>query len=70
MVQLTAYTTNDKTAPLATTLLNLNGKLNLVFSNIMFVAEAPCSSHAHDSNSTARTSCFLTACSHCAGTSP
>ena len=37
MVQLTAYTTNDKTAPSATTLLNLNGKSNLAFSNIMFV---------------------------------
>ncbi len=37
MVQLTAYTTNDKTAPSATTLLNLNGKSNLSFSNIMFV---------------------------------
>lgn len=36
MVQLTAYTTNDKTAPSATTLLNLNGKSNLSFSNIMF----------------------------------
>ncbi len=36
MVQLTAYTTNDKTAPSATTLLNLNGKSNLAFSNIMF----------------------------------
>ncbi len=38
MVQLTAYTTNDKTAPSATTLLNLNGKSNLAFSNIMFVS--------------------------------
>ena len=37
MVQLTAYTTNDKTAPSSTTLLNLNGKSNLAFSNIMFV---------------------------------
>ena len=37
MVQLTAYTTNDKTAPSSTTLLNLNGKSNLSFSNIMFV---------------------------------
>ena len=37
MVQLTAYTTNDKTAPSGTTLLNLNGKSNLAFSNIMFV---------------------------------
>jgi hypothetical protein len=37
MVQLTAYTTNDKTAPSATTLLNLNGKSNMAFSNIMFV---------------------------------
>jgi hypothetical protein len=37
MVQLTAYTTNDKTAPSATSLLNLNGKSNLAFSNIMFV---------------------------------
>jgi hypothetical protein len=37
MVQLTAYTTNDRTAPSATTLLNLNGKSNLAFSNIMFV---------------------------------
>lgn len=37
MVQFTAYTTNDKTAPSATTLLNLNGKSNMAFSNIMFV---------------------------------
>lgn len=37
MVQLTAYTTNDKTAPSGTTLLNLNGKSNLAFSNVMFV---------------------------------
>lgn len=37
MVQLTAYLTNDKTAPSATTLLNLNGKSNLTFQNIMFV---------------------------------
>jgi hypothetical protein len=37
MVQLTAYTTNDKTAPSTSSLLNLNGKSNLAFSNIMFV---------------------------------
>lgn len=37
MVQLTAYTTNDKTAPSSTVLMNLGGKSNLVFSNIMFV---------------------------------
>lgn len=37
MVQWTAYLTNDKTAPSATTLLNLNGKSNLTFQNIMFV---------------------------------
>ncbi len=37
MVQLTAYTTNDKTAPSATTLLNLNGKSNLAFSNFVLV---------------------------------
>lgn len=37
MVQLTAYTTNDKTAPSGTTLLNLSGRSNLAFSNIMFV---------------------------------
>jgi hypothetical protein len=37
MVQLTAYTTNDKTAPSSTALLNLNGKSNMSFSNIMFV---------------------------------
>lgn len=36
MVQLTAYTTNDKTAPSATTLLNLSGKSNLAFTNIQF----------------------------------
>jgi hypothetical protein len=36
-VILTAYLTNDKTAPSATTLLNLNGKSNLTFQNIMFV---------------------------------
>lgn len=38
MVQLTAYTTNDKTAPAATALLLPNGRSNLSFSNIMFVA--------------------------------
>lgn len=37
MVQLTAYTTNDKTAPSATTLLNLNGKSNLTFQNLVLV---------------------------------
>ena len=37
MVQLTAYTVSDKTSPSGTTLLNLNGKSNLAFSNIMFV---------------------------------
>lgn len=37
MVQLTAYTTNDKTAPSGTSLVNLNGKSNLAFSNIMIV---------------------------------
>jgi hypothetical protein len=37
MVQLTAYTTDDKTAPSATTLVNMNGKSNLTFQNIFFV---------------------------------
>lgn len=37
MVQLTAYLTNDKTAPSGTSLLNLNGKSNISFSSIMFV---------------------------------
>lgn len=37
MVQLTAYLTNDKTAPSATTLLNFNNKGNLTFQNILFV---------------------------------
>lgn len=40
MVQFTAYTTNDKTAPSATTLLNLSGKSNLLFQGIMFVGGA------------------------------
>lgn len=37
MVQWTAYTTNDKTASSATTLLNLNGHSGLSFQRIMFV---------------------------------
>jgi hypothetical protein len=37
MVQITAYTTSDSTQPSATTLLNLNGKNFLTFTNIMFV---------------------------------
>ena len=41
MVQLTAYLTNDKTAPSATALLNLNGKSNMAFQNIMFVGGSP-----------------------------
>jgi hypothetical protein len=36
MVQWTAFTTNDKTAPSATTLLNLNGKPAVQFRNILF----------------------------------
>jgi hypothetical protein len=40
MVQLTAYTTNDKTAPSVTSLLNLAGQSNLSFSKIMFVGGA------------------------------
>lgn len=38
MVQLTAYTTNDKTVPVAAPTLQLNGKSNLSFSNIFFVS--------------------------------
>ena len=51
MVQLTAYTTNDKTAPSATTLLNLNGKSNLAFSNIMFVGGNAIDRHSYDATS-------------------
>ena len=40
IVQWTAYTTNDKTAPSATALLNLNGKSNLTFSGIFFMGGA------------------------------
>lgn len=38
MVQLTAYITNDKTAPSASILLNLNGKSNITFNNIFWVS--------------------------------
>lgn len=37
MVQLTAYTTNDKTAPTATAVINFAGKSNFRFSNIFLV---------------------------------
>lgn len=37
MVQLTGYTTNDKTVPSASSLINFAGKSNLEFSNIFFV---------------------------------
>jgi len=36
-VQLTAFTTDNKTAPAATVLLDLNGKINISFSNFVFV---------------------------------
>jgi hypothetical protein len=37
LVSWTAYTTNDKTAPSSTTLLNLNGRDFITFENIVFV---------------------------------
>lgn len=37
MVLMTAYVTNDKTAPSATMLVNLGGKSNLAFSNLFLV---------------------------------
>lgn len=40
MVQWTAFTTNDKTAPAASNVLNLNGKSNFTFKNIFFVGGA------------------------------
>ena len=38
IVQWTAYLTNDKTAPSSTSLLNLNGKSNLAFRNLLLVS--------------------------------
>lgn len=37
MVQITAYTTNDKTAPSGSVLLTMSGHSNISFRNIMFV---------------------------------
>lgn len=51
-VQLTGYTTNDTTAPSATTLLNLNGRDFLSFQDIVFVGGAAPSVTATTNTST------------------
>lgn len=64
MVQLTAFTTNDKTTPSSSALLTFAGKINLTFKNIDFVNGG---GQMFDATTTTSTGCSFTYCSFTMG---